>query len=355
MTNSEEEDTTKLSLLERFSYGQLDAAGQLVFCVISSYLLYFYTDVVGIPVAAAGVILLVARVFDGIDAPIWGSLIDMTHSKYGRVRPYLLWLIVPFTISAIFMFWTPNLSTNVMIWYCGITYVITGILYTGLNTPLTAILPLLTRDIDERVVLNSWRMTGSQTAVLFVNAFTLPLVAFLGQGNDKFGFRYLMVIFATLGLIMTIFSFYHLKERVEVPRQKVNFRKGLSALRGNWPWIIVFISNFFWWVANTERSTTLVYFFTYYVGNKLLVSVFNAVGIVQLLGMISVPFLIKRFTRQQIWIASLLMAILGQVIMMLAGKTVGILMVGWIIGNIGSGTALSLVFVASREFTLSIT
>ncbi|MDK1716091.1 MFS transporter [Dellaglioa algida] len=346
MTNSEEEDTTKLSLLERFSYGQLDAAGQLVFCVISSYLLYFYTDVVGIPVAAAGVILLVARVFDGIDAPIWGSLIDMTHSKYGRVRPYLLWLIVPFTISAIFMFWTPNLSTNVMIWYCGITYVITGILYTGLNTPLTAILPLLTRDIDERVVLNSWRMTGSQTAVLFVNAFTLPLVAFLGQGNDKFGFRYLMVIFATLGLIMTIFSFYHLKERVEVPRQKVNFRKGLSALRGNWPWIIVFISNFFWWVANTERSTTLVYFFTYYVGNKLLVSVFNAVGIVQLLGMISVPFLIKRFTRQQIWIASLLMAILGQVIMMLAGKTVGILMVGWIIGNIGSGTALSLVFVA---------
>ncbi len=346
MMEAKKENTAKLSLLERFSYGQLDAAGQLVFCVISSYLLYFYTDVVEISVASAGIILLVARLFDGIDAPIWGSLIDVTHSKYGKVRPYLLWLIVPFTIAAILMFWTPNLSTNTMIWYCGITYVVTGILYTGLNTPLTAILPLLTRDIDERVVLNSWRMTGSQTAVLFVNAFTLPLVAFLGSGNDKIGFRYLMIIFATLGLIMTLFSFYHLKERVEVKSQKVSFKKGLSALKGNWPWIIVFLSNFFWWIANTERSTTLVYYFTYYVGNKLLVSIFNAVGIVQLLGMIAVPFLIKRFTRQQIWIVSLSMAALGQIIMMISGKNVTVLMVGWIIGNIGSGTALSLVFVA---------
>ncbi|QOP73809.1 MFS transporter [Pediococcus acidilactici] len=337
---------TKLSFIERFSYGQLDAAGQLVFCVISSYLLYFYTDVVQLPVAAAGLILLVARLFDGIDAPVWGTLIDLTHSKYGRARPYLLWLILPFTLSAILMFWSPNLSVNARIIYCGITYVVTGILYTGLNTPLTAILPLLTRDIDERVVLNSWRMTGSQTAVLFVNAFTLPLVAFFGQGNDKIGFRYLMIIFAITGCIMTIFSFFHLRERVEVKTEKIHFKDSIKALKGNWPWIIVFIGNFFWWIANTERSTTLVYYFTYYIGDKLLVSVFNAVGIVQLLGMISVPFLSKKFTRQQIWIVSLLMAIIGQIIMWIGGKSIVILMIGWIIGNIGSGTALSLVFVA---------
>ena len=108
----------KLSFIERFSYGQLDAAGQLVFCVISSYLLYFYTDVVQLPVAAAGLILLVARLFDGIDAPVWGTLIDLTHSKYGRARPYLLWLILPFTLSAILMFWSPNLSVNARIIYC---------------------------------------------------------------------------------------------------------------------------------------------------------------------------------------------------------------------------------------------
>lgn len=155
-----------------------------------------------------------------------------------------------------------------------------------------------------------------------------------------------MIIFAITGCIMTIFSFYHLRERVEVKTEKIHFKDSIKALKGNWPWVIVFISNFFWWIANTERSTTLVYYFTYYIGDKLLVSVFNAVGIVQLLGMISVPFLSKKFTRQQIWIVSLLMAIIGQVIMWIGGKSIAILMIGWIIGNIGSGTALSLVFVA---------
>lgn len=94
----------KLSWRERFAFGQIDLAGLLVYNMITVYLSYFLTDLALIPVGVAGVIMLAARVFDAIDAPVWGMLIDMTHSRYGKARPYFLWVIVPFTCLGFFYF-----------------------------------------------------------------------------------------------------------------------------------------------------------------------------------------------------------------------------------------------------------
>ncbi|WP_125581607.1 MFS transporter [Levilactobacillus cerevisiae] len=334
----------KISILEKFSYAQLDTAGQLVFTMISSYLLYFYTDIAKIPVATAGVILLVARLFDGIDAPIWGTLIDLTNSKWGRARPYFLWLAVPFSLFGIMTFWAPQIGLNGRIWYCAITYIITGILYTGLNTPLTAVLPLLTPDPGQRLKLNSWRMTGSQLGVLIVNALTLPLVAFFGGGSDTKGFRITITIFAILSAVMTLFSFAHIKERVQVTAERTSLKKGVHAMNKNWPWLIIVISNFFFWIALTERTSTLVYYFTYNFGNKGLVTFFNSIASVQIIAMISIPFLNKFFTKRNIWIGALIAAILGQVIILLAGMNLPIVITGWIIANMGSGVACSMPF-----------
>jgi len=74
---------SKISYLKRFSYAASDAGGQLVFAPISFYLLYFYTDVFGISAAAAGTILLIARLTDAVDAPVWGIIFDKTHSRWG--------------------------------------------------------------------------------------------------------------------------------------------------------------------------------------------------------------------------------------------------------------------------------
>lgn len=332
----------KLSFVEKLSYGQLDTAGQLVFCVISNYLLYFYTDVAKLPVATAGVILLVARVFDAIDAPIWGTLIDLTNTKWGRARPYFLWLAVPFTVFGIMTFWAPQVSLHSKVIYCAITYIVTGILYTGLNTPLTAILPLLTADPDERLRLNSWRMTGGQIGVLVVNACTLPLVAFLGSGNDVNGFRYTIIIFALVGCFLTLFSFKHLRERVHVTAKKTTLKQGFHAMKNNWPWLIIVISNFFYWVALTERNSTLVYYFTYNFHNKGLVTLFNTMSSIQILSMISIPFLNRFMSKHTLWIGALVVSIVGQLIITFGGINVGIAMTGWIIGNFGAGIACAM-------------
>lgn len=152
--------SASLSLLQRISYGSLDVAGNLLYCFGSTYILYFYTDVAGISLAVAGVILLLARIVDGIDAPIWGIIIDKTRSRYGKCRPWFLWLPLPFGVFSALSFWSPDISMTGKAIYAAISYMIASILFTGLNTPLSAILPLMTLSPKERLVLNSWRMTG---------------------------------------------------------------------------------------------------------------------------------------------------------------------------------------------------
>ena len=169
----------KTSYATRFGYAASDTAGQLVFCVISNYLLYFYTDVYGLPVAIAGNIMLLARFTDAIDAPVWGIIFDKTHSKWGKSRPWFLWLCLPFAVFGVLTFLTPNLGQTAKVVYAAVTYIVSSVLYTGINTPVTSILSALTPDPRERVTLTFfpdvrlqvWRAAGqpdgAETGAIF--------------------------------------------------------------------------------------------------------------------------------------------------------------------------------------------
>src|SRR5688572_11526558 len=153
---------SRTTLTTRFSYAASDVAGQLLFCWIVWYLPYFYTDTYGLPAATVGTILLVARWVDAIDAPIWGLIFDRTRSRWGKSRPWFLWLAGPFAIFGVLTFMTPELSSGAKIAYAAATYIACNILYTGINTPVTSILSALTADPHERVTLTTFRMLGSK-------------------------------------------------------------------------------------------------------------------------------------------------------------------------------------------------
>ncbi|KJW13199.1 MFS transporter [Levilactobacillus spicheri] len=335
----------KVGVLERLSYANLDFAGQLVATVVNSYLMYFFTDVALISAASTGLILMVARVVDAVGAPVWGTLIDMTHSKFGKARPFFFWLALPYAASGVLLFWAPSLSASAKTIYCAVVYMIYGILYLGINAPITTILPLITSDPKQRVVLNSWRMVGSNLGVFVVNSLTLPLVAFFGGGNDVKGFRIFIVIFAILNLVGTLYSFGHIRERVIVPNsQRVTLKGSIHAMNKNWPWFIIVIGNFLFWVAQQGRQQSMVYYFTYYFNNKGLVTLFNSIAIVQVLGVISIPFLNKVMSKSHIWAMGLAIAVLGQFIIMFSGLSVAGATAGWLIANVGSGIAVSMPF-----------
>jgi sugar (glycoside-pentoside-hexuronide) transporter len=335
-----------LPLSGRLSYAASDAAGQLVFCVISFYLLKFYTDVVGLSAATAGTILLIARLIDAIDAPIWGIVFDKTHSRWGKSRPWFLWLCLPFAVFGVLTFLAPDLSPTAKAIYSGSTYIICSILYTGINTPVTSILSALTPDPKERVVLTSFRMFGSKLGVLLVNATALPLVQMLGQGDDKRGFLLTMPIFAAGSVMLFLLAFRNLRETIIEKKKPMPIREGFGALKGNWPWVIIFASSLCFWIAFISRISMVPYFFEYNWQNKQLTPLANSLDIVSLASILLLPWFCKWTSKSNIWLYGLIGSVISQCILYagVVAQSTPLLFTGWIAGIITSGAAMAMPF-----------
>src|SRR5579875_2952204 len=292
-----------------FSYASAEVGGQLIFCVVSFYLLKFYTDVYGISAAAAGAILLLARSTDAVDAPLWGIVFDKTHSRWGKSRPWFLWLCVPFALFGVLTFWTPHLGAEAKIIYAAVTYVVCSILYTGINTPVTSILSALTSDAQERITLTSYRMVGSKLGVLVVNLSLFPLVAWLGHGDDRLGYMRVMPIYACGTVLLYLTAFRNLKESVPNATHRLSVRESLSALKGNGPWYIIFVSSLFFWIAFVARISCAPYFFEYVLHRRDLVSFANSMDVLSLGSILFMPVLCRRMSKRTVWALSLAGAI----------------------------------------------
>ena len=148
----------KIHLKEKFSYGLGDVACNVVYALTTSLLIYFYTNVVGISAAMIGTIMLFSRFFDGISDVLIGHLVDRTHSKHGKSRAWILWMMIPYGIAAILLFTVPPATQIVKGIYVFITYnFCTTVVYTALNLPYATLATLMTRDTDQRAVVNLFR------------------------------------------------------------------------------------------------------------------------------------------------------------------------------------------------------
>jgi len=336
----------RTSFTRRLSYAAPDIGGQLVFCVISFYLLKFYTDVYGISAAAAGTILLVARCVDAIDAPVWGIIFDRTHSRWGRHRPWFLWLCVPFAIFGVLTFLTPNLGHTAKLLYAGATHVACSVLYTGINTPVTSILSALTTDPRERVVLTCFRMFGSKLGVLIVNLTALKLVAWLGHGDDRRGFMLVMPLYAAGTITLFLLAFRNLEEVVREEHKPVSITGTFGAIKGNWPWLIIFASSFFFWIAFIARIATAPYFFEYLLHRKDLIPVANSLDFISLATVLFLPWMCQRTSKTAAWLVGLLGMAAAQLVLY-AGLRAGslpVIFAGWALGFLLSGLAMALPF-----------
>ena len=336
----------KLSLTNILAYASTDTAGNLLYCTLTSFILYFYTDVFGISVGAAGTILLVARVIDSLDAPIWGLIIDHTHSKYGQSRPWFLWLAAPFAIFLTLSFLSPDLSSTQKGIYALVTYLVTGIIYTGISTPITSILPNLSNDSNERVKLNSYRMVGGNIGYFVTASFTLPLVAFFGGGNDQRGFAITAAVYSIIGFLMFIFAFAKTQEINNTPQevQSIPIKDSFKAMVGNWPWVIIVLANVMYWLGNTVRTSTVIYYAQYNLGHLNYASLLNGLVLFQVVGNILIPFMVRKFSKGQTLIIGFSIASLGQILIGFVGSNFALIAAAWIFTSIGTGIAVSMPF-----------
>lgn len=349
MTNLEQARASlegKTPLIGRMSFFLTDFCGNLLFCIIGSYLLYFYTDVFGLPVTVTGMLLLLTRILDAIDAPIWGSIVDHTHSKYGRSRPFFLWLAVPFAITMWMTFTTPSfLSDSAKIAYAVFTYLLAGIVYSGVQTAITSILPNLTSNHEERIILNTFRMVGGSIGAFISMTFTLPLVDLLGGGDRQLGFSLTVGLFGIIVIVLMIFAFRHLREQNVERNVSIPVKDSVRAIKNNWPWIILVSVNLVVWICISMRQGTLIYYTKYVLNDEGLTAWLNGVmTLTQLISFISMAFIVKFTHKFGAMILGAVLVALGHFGIHISGSSTPMITGFWAIGALGQGLICAMPF-----------
>ncbi|EHT99639.1 glycoside-pentoside-hexuronide family sugar transporter [Pantoea stewartii subsp. stewartii DC283] len=178
-----------LSLREKIGYGLGDAGGTVITCLITNFLTFFYTDVFGLTPALVGTLFMVLRIFDAISDPVMGVIADRTHSRWGRFRPWQLWIALPVGIIGTLTFTAPALSMDMKLVWAFATYLLLSLSYTAINVPYCALINTMTTRHSEVLSCQSWRFVLCGVAGFLVSVGLPWLVAELGKGNAVLGYR----------------------------------------------------------------------------------------------------------------------------------------------------------------------
>lgn len=190
----------KLPFKNIMGYGAAALAYNFVYSLVSSYVNIFFTNVLGISLAAAGIIMLVARLWDGINDPIMGVIVDNTNTKDGKYRPYLKWGMIPLAITTILVYLTPDWSIRAKTFYAGGAYILWGMSYTFANILYMSMQSTLSFDSDERTKIITLKNIFVMIAMIGV-----PALAFAEAGIQADGFLKVAVFGAFLVIVcMTI-------------------------------------------------------------------------------------------------------------------------------------------------------
>ncbi len=330
---------------QRIGYGIGDFGFNLVWQTVGLYLMFFYTDVVGLEAFQVAPLFLVVGVINGFADIAMGFIIDRTSSRWGKARPYLLWGAVPFAVFSILAFYMPGLGMEGKLIYAYVTFLSFSIAYTFVNIPQTAILVMLTSDPQERTILSSSRMFFSFLGAAVVSAFTLPLVEAFGNGSMAKGFFDTVLAFSIAGMLIILFTFFNVKERVKKFTPKPTVKEALFALKGNHHWYIFAVNIFFMWGAYFCQQAGLVYYFSYYVGKPGMVVVIATIStLVPLAGVIAAPVLSKQMTKRDLFLLSSGIHLCGMIVMIVADQDQAMLIAGAILSAIGFGLRHAIYF-----------
>lgn len=310
----------KLTVREKVGYSLGDFASVLFWQTISLHLIFFYTDVFGIGATAAGTMIFVSRMWDGINDPMMGMIADRTKTRWGKFRPYLIWMAIPLAVVAVFTFSTPNLSSSGKLVYAYVTFILFMMLYTAINIPYSALLGVITPNSSERTVLSSFKYIGAYMGGLVVSAFLLPLVKRIGgSGTSPLGWTVGMSIFGVVAVVMFFLTFMTTRERVSPPpAQKTSIGRDLADLFTNKPWLLMLFASLTMILWVSFRLGVTNYYFKYYIAPKRFeewVSVFNTAGMI--------------------------------------GSIVGVAVVSWFAKWLGKKNAFIILFVISNVLTMS--
>ncbi|WP_405423644.1 MFS transporter [Pantoea stewartii] len=303
-----------LSLREKIGYGLGDAGGTVITCLITNFLTFFYTDVFGLTPALVGTLFMVLRIFDAISDPVMGVIADRTHSRWGRFRPWQLWIALPVGIIGTLTFTAPALSMDMKMVWAFATYLLLSLSYTAINVPYCALINTMTTRHSEVLSCQSWRFVLCGVAGFLVSVGLPWLVAELGKGNAVLGYRAGVGILCGLAVVMFLCCFFWVRERVPLDTLgKFTLREHLAGLRKNDQLLLMLLMSFLLINVFNIRGGGYMYFITYVLqGSTAYTSLFfTMVTLASILGSFIVNPLSRRIdtVRLYFWTNILLAAV----------------------------------------------
>jgi GPH family glycoside/pentoside/hexuronide:cation symporter len=305
----------KLSFGEKFGYGLGDTASNFVWALMMNFIMYYYTDIFGITAAATGTMLFFARSTDGFFDFFVGAVADRTHSRWGRFRPWLLWLCLPLAIVFVLAFTTPSLTGGQKLVWAWVTYNLLMLTYSAINIPYGALSGVMTDDPLERTSLNAYRMGLAQVGGIIANTGFLPLVALLGGSNPARGAQLTVLAFSFVAVALFLVCFAATRERIQPPTaQKTRLIDDVRTLLANPHWIMMFLVGTVNIALAVVRGSASIYYLKNYLGwdNVRLLGYFPAIplyfflgGLAMIGGAMLTRFVVSAIGKKRAFIASM--------------------------------------------------
>ncbi len=272
----------KAPLVNKIGYGLGDMSSSMFWKIFTAYLPFFYSTIFGLSLVDATFLMLVTRIWDAVSDPMMGVIADRTSTKWGKYRPYLLWIAIPFAVVGVLLFTTPDIGyAGKRIW-AYVTYILMMTVYTAINVPYGAMLGVMTSDSDEKTVFSSFRMFFAYAGSFIVLAGWEPLCkAFNSMRgieasvNDPVSWQYAMIVVAACCAVLFFMTFALTKETVKSEKKETSVASDLGSLFKNAPWWILLGGVLFFNLFNAARYTAGPFFFASVIGDGAQLKIFS--------------------------------------------------------------------------------
>lgn len=323
---------TKAKLSEKIGYGFGDMSSSMFWKIFSYYLPFFYSNIFGLSLAHAGTLLLVTKLYDAISDPVMGLIADRTSTRWGKYRPYLLWIALPFAIAGILAFYTPQTDNYTFKHiYAYVTYILMMTVYTAINVPYGAMLGVVTDDSREKSVFSSFRMFFAFIGSFISMGIFEPLLrlrsSVMGTLPEKWtiadsaplDWTIALTVIGTICAILFLLTFAMTREHVtesemakaeetHEEEKKNSIMEDLKALFCNAPWWLLLGGGISLLLFNCIRGGAAAYYFADVLGVKAIytLAIFLTVGeISQLVGVVVTVPISEKIGKKATFIAVL--------------------------------------------------
>lgn len=293
----------KLSVLEKIGFGAGDMAVNVVWSSMALILTFFYTDVYGLKASDLALLTLLPRLIDAFADVAMGLITDKYTTRWGRYRPYLLFFAVPFGLSVMLVFTTPELTYNMKLLWAYATYILMMLIFTAVTIPYISLIGVLTDDPQQRLSANGYRLFFAKVAAFMVTIIVPLFAATFGAGQLARGYQIAMAAMAGLASVLFIFCFFTTTERVRHAVDPKPLGVQLRLLFRNDQWLILAAVCVVGTIGYVIRGAVAAYYAKYYLGGSAaLLSNFLTTGVVAaILAMVASTWITKRYCKIQLF------------------------------------------------------